>query len=163
MASMKQLQEELLAEAKQGMLTPEGADNLHDEEINNIAGVIIAGISGGAWAVMDEFGTGSEMDLFNPTLPDYMASNMWNPARGNDLTIRSRPNAPGQRNIFGEPVNGSGKGGVDLEALGVVDAQPPSHAIETAMRWMKNGRFRQVIHQTVKAFPFGRFIVITKK
>lgn len=160
---MKQLQQELLAEAKQSMLTPEGSDSLYDEEIKDIAGVIIAGISGGAWAVMDEFGTGSEMDLFNPALPDYMANNMWNPARGNDTTIRSRPNASGQRNIFGEPVNGIGKGGVDLEALGIVDAQPPSRAIETAMRWMKNGRFRQVIHQTVKAFPFGRFIIIDRK
>ncbi len=160
---MKDLQQELLAEAKQGMRTPEGAESLHDEEVTDIANVIIAGISGGAWAAMDEFGTGSEMDLFNPALPDYMRSKMWNPARGNDTTIRSRPNAPGQIDIFGRPVNGKGKGGVDLEALGVVDAQPPSHAIETAMRWMRHGRMREVIQQTVKSFPFAKFIITSKK
>lgn len=163
MTSMKQLQQELLAEAKQGMLTPEGAESLHDEEIQDIAGIIIAGISGGAWAVMDEFGTGSEMDLFNPALPDYIQSDVWNPARGNDTTIRSRSNAPGQRDIFGNPISGKGAGGVDLEALGVVDAQLPSHAIETALRWMRHGRMREVIQQTVRAFPFGKFIIVTQK
>ncbi|OPX46398.1 hypothetical protein CLHUN_02140 [Ruminiclostridium hungatei] len=146
------------------MLTPEGADSLHDEDIQDIAGVIIAGISGGAWAAMDEFGTGSLMDRFNPALKDYVGSSLWNPTRGTDLTIRSRKRGT-YTNIFGEQVQSrSNVAGVDLEKLGgKFEPQPPSHAIETAMRWMRHGRMRELIQQTVKAFPFGKFIIVSKK
>lgn len=145
------------------MSTREGAESLHDEDIKDIANVIVAGIAGGAWAVMDSYGTGSEMDLFNPALPDYMRSNIWNPARGNDTTIRSRPDTPGQKDIFGNPVIGKGKGGVDLEELGIVDAQPPSQAIETALRWMRYGRVKEKIQEAVQIFPFGRYFIVDKK
>lgn len=160
--AMKQLQQELLAEAKQKMLTPEGAEDLTEEQITDIANVITAGISGGAWAAMDEFGTGSRMDKDNPALKDYMNSNMWNPAR-KDYIIRSRPNAPGQIDIFGNPINGRGNGGVDLEALGTVTPQPPSKAIQTAMRWMQNGRMADVIRNTIQWFPFGKYLKTDEK
>ena len=160
--AMKQLQQELLAEAQQGMLTPEGRDSLHDDEIKDIANVIIASIVGGAWAAMDEWGTGSLMDTSNPALDDYKRSNMWNPAR-HDNKIRTRPNAPGQINIFGKPVNGKGAGGIDLEGLGIYEAQPPSHAIQTAARWMDNGRMKSVIRNVISTFPFSRFIITDKK
>ncbi len=159
--AMKQLQQELLNEAKQRMLTPEGAASLHEEEIRDIANVIVASIAGGAWAAMDEWGTGSLMDTSNPALTEYRNSAMWNPARP-DTKIRSRPNAPGQIDIFGRPVNGRGKGGIDLEALGKVTPQPPSHAIQTAARWMQNGRMREVIQSVVNKFPFHSFIVVDK-
>lgn len=159
---MKDLQQELLNEAKQLMLTPEGAESLHDEEIIDMANVITVAISGGAWAAMDEWGTGSWMDRSNPALQDYINSNAWNPAR-QGYKIRSRPNSPGQVDIFGNPVNGKGKGGIDLEAIGVVEPQPPSHAIRTAARWMANGRFQRKIKNTVHAFPFGKYIKTDKK
>lgn len=159
---MKDLQQELLAEAKQLMLTPEGAESLHDEEITDIANVIIVAISGGAWAAMDEWGTGSWMDRSNPALQDYINSPAWNPAR-HGYKIRSRPDSPGQVDIFGNPVNGKGKGGVDLETAGVVEPQPPSHAIRTAARWMANGRFQRKIKNTIHAFPFGKYIKADKK
>lgn len=162
-AAMKDLQEELLLGVQQGMLTPEGAADLEAKDIEVVANVIVASVVGGPWAIMDSFGTGTLSDRFNPALKDYMVSDMWNPARGNDLTIRSRPNAPGQRDIFGNPVNGKGKGGVDLEALGIVDTQPPSNAFETATRWMRHNRMRQKIQETVKFFPFGKFIITDKK
>jgi hypothetical protein len=160
---MKQLQQELLAEAKQRMLTAEGAESLHDEEIVDIANVIVAGISGGAWAAMDEFGKGSLMDMSNPALQEYMNSGLWNPARRNDPTIRSRSRGP-YTNIFGEQVESkSNVAGIDLEQLGgKFEPRPPSHAIETAMRWMKNGRMQSKIQEVVRNFPFNKFIEIYK-
>lgn len=163
---MKQLQAELLSEARQGMLTPEGAESLHDDEIKDIAGVIIARISGGAWTVMDSFGTGSLLDSSNPALQGYKNSNLWNPDR-NDNKIRSRSRAQNNSNlkdIFGNPIKTkSNIGGIDIEGKdGKYNPQPPSHAIQTAVRWMANGRMKSVIQETVKAFPFGRFIIVDK-
>jgi hypothetical protein len=160
---MKQLQQELLAEAKQRMLTAEGAESLHDEEIVDIANVIVASISGGAWAAMDEWGKGSLMDLSNPALQKYMSSGLWNPARGSDPTIRSRSRGT-YTNIFGEQVESkSNVAGIDLEKLGgKFEPRPPSRAIETAMRWMKNGRMQSRIQEVVKSFPFHKFIEVYK-
>lgn len=159
---MKKLQRELLAEAKQGMLTHDGSESLRNDEITDIANVIVAGIVGGAWAAMDEWGTGSLMDTSNPALNDYKNSEMWNPAR-KDNKIRSRPDKPGQVDIFGYVVNGKGEGGVDLEEIGYVEPQPPSHAMKTAARWMANGRMQEVIRDVVSTFPFRRFIITDKK
>jgi len=159
---MIKLQKELLNEAKQNMLTPEGAESLYDEDIVDIANVIIASISGGAWAVMDEFGTGSYMDRKNPALDNYRKSKSWNPAR-DVATILSRPDQPGQVDIFGNSVNGRGKGGVDLEKIGVVEAMPPSHSIETATRWMANGRFKFVIKTTLATFNYGKYLKTDKR
>ena len=160
---MKQLQIELLEEAKQGMLTPEGAKSLTDEEITDIANVITASIVGGAYAAMDTFGKGSLMDLSNPALQNYMSSEIWNPER-HDTTIRSRERGPYQ-NIFGETVySRSNVPGIDLEKLGgKFEPQPPSHAIETAMRWMANGRMAGLLKNVVATFPFGQFIIVDKK
>lgn len=160
---MVDLQAELLADAKQGMLTSEGAESLQAGDVEMVANVITVSIVGGAWAAMDSYGTGSEMDLFNPALPGYFKGQAWNPARGNDTTIRSRSDAPGQVDIFGKPVRGKGPGGYDLEEAGIVDAQPPSHAIETAMRWMRHGRMREKIKETIAYFPFSRYFKITKR
>lgn len=159
---MKELQQELLLESKQRMQTTKGKESLHDEEIIDIANVIVAGISGGAWAALDEFGSGSLMDTSNHALEEYKNSHAWNPAR-NDTRIRTRPNAPGQVDIFGNPINGKGKGGFDLEEAGKVSPTPPSHAIQTAARWMKNGRMQSKIKQTIATFPFGRFFIVDKK
>lgn len=161
--STKELQVELLNEAKIGMQTPEGKESLHEEDIADIANVIVASIAGGAWAVMDEWGTGSLMDSGNPALDDYKNSSLWNPSR-TDTTIRSRPNSPGQIDIFGNPVNGRGKGGFNLEQLGgIYSPTPPSHAIENALKWMKLGRMQEKLQQTILYFPFHKYLITDKK
>ncbi len=161
---MKQLQEELLAESKQRMQTREGAESLHDEEIKNIAGVIVASIVGGAYAAMDEFGKGSLMYMNNPALQEYMNGPLWNPSRGTDPTIRSRSRGT-YTDIFGNQVESkSNISGIDLEELGgKFSPSPPSHAIETTARWMANGRFQELIKKTVRSFPFDKFIICNPK
>ena len=160
---MKMLQEELLAESRQGMLTGEGKESLHEEEIIALADFVSVSIAGGAWAAMDEFGTGSLMDNSNEALDAYKNSNMWNPAR-TDNKIRSRPDTPGQFDIFGNPVRGHGKGGFDLESLGgIYSPAPPSRAIRTAARWMRNTRFKEKIKKTIKHFPFHKFFIVDEK
>lgn len=161
MFSMKQLQQELLNEAKQGMQTPEGKESLTDGDIEDIANVISVSIVGGTWAVLDEHGTGSLMDLSNPALVDYKNSGLWNPAR-RDNKIRTRP-AGTYTNIFGEQRVGRGKGGYDLEAAGKVTPTPPSHAIQNAARWMKSFRFQKVIRNTLATFNYGKYLKIDKR
>lgn len=162
--AMKQLQGELLWEAQTAPgQTPEGAESLYESDVTAAAGIISAEVIGGAWAVLSEYGSGSLMDPDNPALPEYMASDLWNPTRGKhgagDTAIRSRP-AGTYEDIFGEIHVAKGPGGYNLERKGGKFApQPPSHALETAARWMQQGRMLAVVQQVMDTFPWGRFIV----
>lgn len=159
-ATLLVVQEEYKVLAESHMLTPEGREDLTSEEITVLGDFIMANVSGGAWAAMDEFGKGSEMDPNNPALADYRNSELWNPARF-DTTIRSRNRGP-YTNIFGERVNSnSNVGGIDLEQKGGKFApQPPSHAMQTAARWFVIGEVQSIWHRAMAAFPWGNFIVV---
>ncbi len=162
MYAMKQLQQELLDEAKSKMQTPEGAESLTDGEIEELANIISVTIVGGAWAAMDEFGTGSLMDESNPALSIYKGSDLWNPARA-DNKIRTRPAGP-YTDIFGNQKIGRAPiAGVDLEAIGAYSPTPPSHAIRDATRWMKNFKMQKTIKNTLALFPFGKYIITNLK
>ena len=160
-ATLLLIQQEYLAEAKSHMLTPEGAESLKPEEIALLGDFIMANVSGGAWAVMDEMGKGSLMDTENSALDEYRNSALWNPSRY-DTTIRSRERGS-YVNIFGETVySNSNVGGIDLEQKGGKFApQPPSHAMQTAARWMMNGRIQVIWREAMQAFPWGNYIVVT--
>lgn len=163
--ALLQLREELITEAKQGM-SSEGAADLNDGEIKNIAGLITVYIVGGPWAIISEFGTGSLMDESNPFLDEYRNSPAWNPAR-HDNKIRGRP-AGSQQTMFGTREFTGAAPGVDLEKLakaGVIDSkylpQPPSKALRTAAAWMSVGRFQKVIAGVLATFPWGNYLTIT--
>lgn len=164
--TLKLLQKEYLAEARSGMRTREGAESLHEGDIETLAGWMAATVVGGAWAVMDEFGTGSLMDRDNQALPDYMKSDLWNPYRGkrgaDDTTIRSRQ-AGAYINIFGETaVSRAPRPGFNLEQLGGKYApQPPSRAMRTAARWMMAGRAEEIWRKSLATFPWGKLIIAT--
>lgn len=160
--AMKDLQDELYSESKARMQTEEGKDDLTKEQITDVADVITASIMGGPWAVMDEYGTGSKMDTANPFLDDYRRSGMWNPAR-HDLKIRTRPDTPGQIDIFGRPTIGKGKGGIDIEGHGDIKPMPSSKAMQTAMRIMEDSRFKEKILETIQHFPFHSFFIIEEE
>ena len=123
---------------------------------------ITAKVVGGAYAAMDEFGKGSLLDETNPALDNYKNSGLWNPARS-DNTIRSRTRGS-YVNIFGDTVNSkSNVGGIDLEQKGGKFApQPPSHAMETAAKWLMVGRLQAKWQESLRAFPWGRFFIVTK-
>jgi hypothetical protein len=156
------LQEEYYLDAYSSMLTNEGKESLHTEEIEVLGNYITAKIVGGAYAAMDEFGKGSLMDESNSALADYKGSELWNPYR-EDNKIRSRSRGP-YVNIFGETVTSkSNVGGIDLEEKGGKFApQPPSRALRTAGKWMLNGRIQKKWQESLRAFPWGRFFIVTK-
>jgi hypothetical protein len=161
-AAMVQLQGEFMREIQSGMRDTEHADSWYEGDVTEIAGVIAAEIVGGAWAAMDNFGVGSLMDgsTDNPALDEYRNSPYWNPARG-DTTIRSRERGP-YTTIFGETqVSRSNRGGIDLERKGGKFApRPPSHALQTAARWMENGRMQAVVQEAMQSIPWGNYLVV---
>lgn len=152
-----QLRKELLDEAKQGMNTREGADDLTEGEIKAVVGLVSGSIIGGPWAVMDDWGTGSKMDPNNPALDEYKRSELWNPAR-HDHAIRGRPKGT-YKDIFGRTQYSSGiREGVNLEHR--YEPQQPSHALQTAQRWMMNGRFQWMLQKAVSSFPWGAYLKV---
>lgn len=114
------------------------------EDIKDLNNEIIASISANAEALMDNYGTGSKMDLSNPLLSEYIASDAWNNYRTRaDTRIRGR-DAGSYTNVFGETVESSGAfAGQILENRkiksktgGYIEIKPqdPSHAIEEGMQ-----------------------------
>jgi hypothetical protein len=161
--AMHRLQGEFLREAQSGMRTPEGAASLHEGDVTAVAGIIAAQVIGGADAAMDSMGTGSLMDTSNPALASYKASAAWNPDRS-DNVIRSRARGT-YTNIYGRTVRSrSNRGGIDLERKGGKFApQAPSHALQTAARWMANGRMQAVIGEVMASWDVGAYLLVDDK
>ncbi len=181
------LAEEYKRDAESHMQTAEGKNDLTIGEIEVLGSFLTVNVVGGAWAAMDEMGTGSLMDKSNPALDKYIASQAWNPYRSkSDTTIRTRDPGP-YTNIFGETqVSKATKGGIDLEKIlrnteilnsligyhasgkmGLVKEPEilllyPSRAMQTAAEWLKVKRLREKWQESLRAFPWGRFFVVTK-
>ncbi len=158
--AIKKAQQEYLNEIRSGVKQAGAGEDWEASDIEEAAGFIAGEVIGGAWAILDTYGRGSLMDTSNPALGEYRNSEYWNPAR-QDLAIRSRPNKPGQINIFGESVNGLGKGGHLLEDKPGFEPWPPSKAFQVATQVMENGRFCEIVQQAVDSFPWGDFVIVT--
>ncbi len=153
---------EIASHYAQSQASKEASQMLSEGDIITLAGYIAAEIVGDAYAAMAEWGRGSKMDPSNPALDSYRSSDMWNPAR-KDLAIRTRPDTPGQKNIFGEPVIGHGTGGVFLENKDekYIPWEPTHGMVKTAARWLSETRLNKIWKQAIDDFPWGNFIVTT--
>jgi len=169
--ALGKLQDGLLNDAISGMQTPEGKGDVWAETIKASAHIIMAQVTGGPWATLDEWGKGSLMDTSNPALSSYRTSGFWNPAR-KDLKIRSRPKGP-YKDFFGRMRVAKGPGGRDLEEMMAkmparfrdemsdYGPMPPSHAFQTAMRWLvQNGRFQAEVQRSLQVFPWHRYMIV---
>ncbi len=164
-ATLLVIQEEYKVLAESHMLTSEGRQDLTSEEIALVGEFIMANVVGGAWAAMDEWGSGSLLDESNPALNDYKNSALWNPLRRDNRIVGRGKGS--YTNIFGEQQTSSGNmAGLDLEYLAAqgelqfdIRVQPPSHAMQTAARWMINGRLQTILREAIAAFPWGNFII----
>jgi len=130
-----------------------------------VIGVVTGSLIGGAWAVMDEWGTGSLMDLENPFLDEYWNSDLWNPAR-RDTAIRTRPEGE-YTDIFGERQYAEGRNpGFNLETQlnrknpPNILLTPPSHAMQQAIGWLRAGGFNLILERVLQEMDFGAFLEV---
>lgn len=157
------LQRELEAHIQAGLGTPEGKADVQSEAIKIAGHWITASVRGGPWAIIDSFGSGSLMSVSNPALGDYMNSPFWNRWRSrSNRAIMSRD--PGE--VYPDFFTGelkrskSRRGGYPLEHLSKYKPTPPSHAFLTAIRWMQQARFWEVVNRAMATFPFHQFIIV---
>lgn len=147
-----QLLQECYREIQSTMKTREGTADLHlltEDEENYFRRMV----EGGAYAIMDSYGTGSKMDThYNEALEEYKRSALYNPSR-EGKTIVGRPEGS-YTNIFGETAVSSGK----REGKSVEDFYPPqspSYAFQRAEIWFfkgQNNRVKEVITQHIDRF-----------
>jgi len=159
--ALKKAQDELYADAISAHHSLPNVDYTKTEIVQAAAYVLTCSVTGDAWAVMDEYGTGSLMDQSNPALDEYKSSGLWNPAR-TDTTIRTRPKGT-YTNIFGEVQEGKApRPGIDLEKVAPerILLVPPSHALEIAANWLRMGRFDEIIRSVVGSIPFSAYLEV---
>lgn len=121
---------------------------------------LIRQIIGGAFAVMDSWGTGSLMDTSNPTLNDYMNSDLWNPARSKTpgAPITGRPEGE-YTDVFGELAYSSGAmEGLNLEQMpnSPIKPQTPSGAFQdTDKFFVAENTMVEVVQEKTREFFNG--------
>lgn len=170
--ALKQAQDELFYDTLFEVTLPEAMTDYERTEIaEEIAGLLTCSVTGGAWAVMDEWGTGSLMDLDNPFLSDYWNSELWNPAR-KDTAIRTRPKGT-YTDIFGNEQEAEGRNpGFNLEReLNNPNRKhppnilltPPSHAMQQAIGWLRAGGFNIILRRVLQDLDVGKYIEVEVK
>lgn len=152
--------DEYINEIQFQMKTQEGKEDVEpltqDEET-----LLRRKVLGGAYAIIDSFGTGSKMDLTNPALGDYQNSESYNPLRAKNqgaITGWGKENGS-KKNIFGEPIVSTGRNiGKNLEKVYVDGKQlfepiSPSYAFQQAFTWIIHAnRLPKLIKETTDLF-----------
>lgn len=152
-AAADQLLKELYTEIWADMKTGEGEKDLHrmSEDEEKIFRRMVVGY---AHAIMDSYGTGSEMDThYNAALSDYKASYLYNPSR-KGKAIAGRPSGE-YTDIFGEKQVSSGKKeGISVENY--YKPKSPSYAFQNAEIWFfKGDRVNEVLTQYIGEWVSG--------
>lgn len=133
---------ELYTDIKNSLNDAKGdIEKMSEKEENIIRRKII----GYANAVMDSYGTGSEMDTTNPFFAQYKRSNLWNRAR---YTIAISGRKRGYYlDIYGKWRYSSGKKlAVNIEDY--YEPTPPSYAFQRAEAWLTDKK----IHDTIDRY-----------
>lgn len=119
--------------------------------------MLIREVIGKANAIMDSYGTGSQMDTSNPALSEYMNSELWNSER-TGLEIVGRDKGI-YKNIYGSTDYSSGNmAGKNVEyssgnPKGKVTPITPSFAFQDAEKWfIKGNRIDTVLNTVIKNF-----------
>lgn len=122
-------------------------EKLSKNEVNMIRRQVI----GGASAIMESYGTGSQMDKNNPFLEAYKRSDMWNPLRTNDNAIRGRSKGE-YTNIYGKQrVSKGSMAGLDIEYRH--KPQIPTRAFQDAEIWFfKGNRVRTKLKEAIPQY-----------
>lgn len=118
---------------------------------------IRAAVAFRGYALLESFGKGSQMDMSNPYLDEYMQSDLWNPAR-TGATIVGR--AKGEyTDFFGNKAYSTGnKEGQSVETEhGRVRSRKPSCSIQNAEKWFmeSNGKVERKLDLVIDEFIDG--------
>lgn len=133
---------------------------LEDGAIKETVGYISARVTGGPWAILNEFGTGSLMDRSNPALSEYMNSWLWNPAR-EGYEIVGRPEGWYVDFFGGTRYSSGSREGQNIEDR--FPPTPPTHGMEVTAAWMLHEkRPQKVFCDVLRSFPWGDFIIATR-
>ncbi len=107
---------------------------IYEAKINSVRSQIVTSVSSYGWALVESYGTGTNVDMSNEELKDYINSNLWNPLRSG-WPIVGRPKGE-YKNFFGENAESSGS------KAGQFTGNPgrkPNYAIQNAERRLEAG------------------------
>lgn len=115
---------------------------------------IRAAVAFKGYALLESFGKGSQMDMDNPYLDEYMQSDLWNPLRtGPTIVGRS---AGEYTDFFGNKAYSTGnKAGQPVESEhGRVRSRKPSYSIQNAEKWFldSNGKVERKLDLVMDEF-----------
>lgn len=135
-AAADQLLKELYEEISGRMGTAEGKDDLQ-KMTENEEKIFRRKVIGCADAIMDSYGTGSEMDKTNPFYMAYRHSSLWNKSRRGTVAITGRHKGF-YINIYGKWRYSTGnREGADIEDY--YEPISPSYAFQRAETWFMQG------------------------
>lgn len=169
MKALKQMQREFMDQARSEGMSSQASNELSEGDFELMADAITVTVVGGPWVAMNEWGTGSELDVTNPAFVEYVRSGMFYHERLKASPIFSKLGRPkgSYLNIFGERVESTGKlKNRNLEELaeqGVLPSTflptPPKRSLETAARWLEQRRAAEILQEAIDTFPWGNFLV----